>query len=356
MPEIAVAANTAAVASAASMTPGTVGSAAADGQNAGVFAALLEQQLTGTTGTTVSALAAILGAAENPSPTAGANQQAADPAALLPMLTVGTGTTTAGTESDLSARPGRKANRPDDPVAATDGIIAAPATIIPAIAAQTQDTATGTATAIPSPAAAAAANLAAAAAADAPAAPMTKQEAAALLAEGADVRTAGLPAAPGHIAPVATAQAEAASRSVDTPVGNRGWDAEVGNHLVWMSGSQTSRAELVLTPPQMGKIEISLTMSGDHATASFVSANPEVRAAIQDAMPRLREILADAGVTLGQTQVGAESSRQWTGNGENTDNSFRGSAVALGGGGLHGSTGGSAAWTATGRGLVDVFA
>ena len=37
---------------------------------------------------------------------------------------------------------------------------------------------------------------------------------------------------------------------INAPVGTHGWDAEVGNQLVWMAGNQSSRAELVLTPPQ----------------------------------------------------------------------------------------------------------
>jgi len=45
---------------------------------------------------------------------------------------------------------------------------------------------------------------------------------------------------------------------------------------------------------------ISLSMSGDQANAVFISASPEVREALENAMPRLREILADAGVTLGR--------------------------------------------------------
>lgn len=107
---------------------------------------------------------------------------------------------------------------------------------------------------------------------------------------------------------------------VDQHVGAAGWGQEVGNRLVWMSSSTNSHAELVLTPPQMGRVEVSLSVTGDQATATFVSTNPLVREALEAAMPRLREILADAGIQLGQTQVGAENARQSAQQEKNGDN------------------------------------
>jgi len=107
---------------------------------------------------------------------------------------------------------------------------------------------------------------------------------------------------------------------IDQHVGAPGWGQEVGNRLVWMSSNTNSHAELVLTPPQMGRVEISLAVTGDQATATFVSSNPVVREALEAAMPRLREILADAGIQLGQTQVGTENARQSAQQEKNGDN------------------------------------
>ncbi len=97
---------------------------------------------------------------------------------------------------------------------------------------------------------------------------------------------------------------------VDTPVGNRGWDAEIGQKVVLLANRQESRAELTLTPPQLGKVEITITVNGDQTSATFVSASPAAREALEQALPRLREILAEAGITLGQASVNAESARQ----------------------------------------------
>jgi hypothetical protein len=37
------------------------------------------------------------------------------------------------------------------------------------------------------------------------------------------------------------------------------WPEEVGNRVSWMVGQHESQAELTLTPPQLGKIEVSIT-------------------------------------------------------------------------------------------------
>jgi flagellar hook-length control protein FliK len=57
-------------------------------------------------------------------------------------------------------------------------------------------------------------------------------------------------------------------------------------------------------------------MDKSNATASFVSANAEVRDAIETALPRLREMFASAGIELGQTNVSSQSFQQQAGNGE----------------------------------------
>jgi len=100
------------------------------------------------------------------------------------------------------------------------------------------------------------------------------------------------------------------SLTIVRPAGTPGWSEEVGNRIAWMAGQGRSQAELVLNPPHLGRIEVNLTLNGDQAAASFASANPVVRELLEAAIPRLREALADAGIQLGQTQVGAEHARQ----------------------------------------------
>lgn len=151
---------------------------------------------------------------------------------------------------------------------------------------------------------------------------------------------------------------QVASKSNGEPVrlqaalGSPQWQNELGDQVHLMSRQNDSRAELVLTPPQLGRIEISLSISGDQASAMFVSANPEVRTALEGAMDRLREVLAGNGITLGQTHVGAESSGQ-SASGERSGNRQ---------GNLNGTSGtenngiAATAWTRHSNNMLDVFA
>ena len=111
-------------------------------------------------------------------------------------------------------------------------------------------------------------------------------------------------------------QARDSAIHLPTPVSDARWTTDFGQKIVWMASSHTQSAELTLNPPQMGPIEISLNVDKGNATATFSSANAEVREAIETAMPRLREMLASAGIELGQANVSAESFRQQAENGE----------------------------------------
>ncbi|WP_126444202.1 flagellar hook-length control protein FliK [Sulfuricystis multivorans] len=149
------------------------------------------------------------------------------------------------------------------------------------------------------------------------------------------------------------------SLTISHPVGVPGWNEEIGNRITWIAAQGKSQAELVLNPPQLGRIEVSLTVNGDQAAASFASSNPVVRELLEAALPRLRELLADAGIQLGQAQVGAEHSRQQAQQEKHGDNPASDSARTFG-------TNQALSWVSlegpringlkSGRGLVDVFA
>ncbi len=153
----------------------------------------------------------------------------------------------------------------------------------------------------------------------------------------------------------AAAHGSAANSSlrIDTPLGQSGWHDELGQKLTWMVGNNRQQADLVLNPPHLGRVEVSLTMNGDQATAVFTSSNPAVRDALEASLQRLREVLADAGVSLGQAQVGSESPNQ-SSRGNEPDSgageSMRyASAIPL-------PAAQTLARTSAGRGMVDIFA
>lgn len=149
-----------------------------------------------------------------------------------------------------------------------------------------------------------------------------------------------------------TNQARSAeAHHLQAPLGTSQWQQEFTDRIQFMSRHNEGRAELVLTPPQLGRIEVTLNINGDQASALFVSANPEVRTALEGAMDRLREALANSGIALGQAQVGAESSGQSRDGSNGTATQGR----AFAGDGPEAPLA-STAWTRHSNNMLDVFA
>jgi flagellar hook-length control protein FliK len=145
--------------------------------------------------------------------------------------------------------------------------------------------------------------------------------------------------------------------SVPTPAGNSAWAEDVGNRIVWMAGKDLGKAELILTPPHLGRVEVSLSVSGDQASASFVAATPAAREALEQALPKLRELMSQAGIDLSQANVSANNAGQ---QGAQEQRSSGGRRAGGGQTGI-GTDGGDIAAVPpsrirSGNGLVDTFA
>ncbi|HKX52743.1 MAG TPA: flagellar hook-length control protein FliK [Nitrosospira sp.] len=93
-------------------------------------------------------------------------------------------------------------------------------------------------------------------------------------------------------------------------VGTGGWDNALGQRVLWMVSQQHQLAELNLNPPDLGPLQVVLSVNNDQASAAFVSQNPEVRQALEAALPRLKEMMAESGINLGNATVSDQGSRQ----------------------------------------------
>jgi flagellar hook-length control protein FliK len=120
---------------------------------------------------------------------------------------------------------------------------------------------------------------------------------------------AAIAAAPGTIA----SASNALSYALAPAVGSNGWDQALGQRVVWMVSGGEQSASLSLNPPDLGPLQVVLNVSQGHATANFTAAQPEVRQALEAAMPRLRDMLENAGISLGQTNVSAGTPQQQQG-------------------------------------------
>ena len=88
-------------------------------------------------------------------------------------------------------------------------------------------------------------------------------------------------------------------------VGTPGWDNQVGQKIVWMVAGKEQSATLTLNPPDMGPMQVVLSVTNDQATVTFSAAQPEVRQALENAMPKLREMMSESGIALGNATVNA---------------------------------------------------
>lgn len=104
-----------------------------------------------------------------------------------------------------------------------------------------------------------------------------------------------------------TSGAPEIAASIATPFGQAGWEQGLGNRVVWLVNQQVQSAELRMNPPHLGPIEVHISIRDDQASISFVSAHGQVREALQAAIPHLRDMLGDAGLTLSNVNVGQHS-------------------------------------------------
>ncbi|WP_218141777.1 flagellar hook-length control protein FliK [Nitrosospira multiformis] len=93
-------------------------------------------------------------------------------------------------------------------------------------------------------------------------------------------------------------------------VGTGSWDNALGQRVLWMVSHQHQIAELNLNPADLGPLQVVLSVNSDQASAAFVSQNPEVRQALEAALPRLKEMMAESGINLGNATVSDQGSRQ----------------------------------------------
>jgi flagellar hook-length control protein FliK len=93
-------------------------------------------------------------------------------------------------------------------------------------------------------------------------------------------------------------------------VGNAAWAEEIGNRLTMMVEQGKHTASLRLSPEHLGPLEVRITMNDDKASVWFGAAHADTRSAIENALPRLREMFASQGLLLADAGVSREPPRQ----------------------------------------------
>ncbi|MFD2189675.1 flagellar hook-length control protein FliK [Pistricoccus aurantiacus] len=101
-----------------------------------------------------------------------------------------------------------------------------------------------------------------------------------------------------------SASGQAASPTITAPLQSPQWSQQLGQHLIALTQRGDQQMELRLNPEELGPLSVTLKLSDQGAQAHFLSGHAQVRGLIEQAIPQLRDALAQQGIALGETSVG----------------------------------------------------
>lgn len=88
------------------------------------------------------------------------------------------------------------------------------------------------------------------------------------------------------------------------------WQQEFSQQMVSLVQRGEHRVSLHLNPAQLGPLVVDMEISEQHALLQFASGHAQVRSALEQALPQLRDALAEQGISLGETHIGSERDEQ----------------------------------------------
>lgn len=106
-----------------------------------------------------------------------------------------------------------------------------------------------------------------------------------------------LPAGSSH-SPVRTDGSPLLASRIDSPVNSQEFREQFARQVAGLTVHGQDRAEIRLTPAELGPIRIRLALSADEAMLDISAAHAATRNAIEASMPTLRQMLAEQGLRL----------------------------------------------------------
>lgn len=103
---------------------------------------------------------------------------------------------------------------------------------------------------------------------------------------------------PGQKIPEAMMPLRGYATSVELPVGHAEWGDKLVGKLAWLTSQKMTMAEIHLTPPDMGPLEVRVQVQNDQANVTIHAANPAVRDQLELHSHRLRDMLNGQGLEL----------------------------------------------------------
>ncbi|QDG34098.1 flagellar hook-length control protein FliK [Alteromonas mediterranea] len=83
---------------------------------------------------------------------------------------------------------------------------------------------------------------------------------------------------------------------------------QLNEKIRWMVNARNTMAEIRLDPPELGSMQVRVNVAGDAASVSFVVQSQQAKDALAEAMPKLRDMLSEQGIELGDAEVRKDNS------------------------------------------------
>ena len=91
--------------------------------------------------------------------------------------------------------------------------------------------------------------------------------------------------------------------AIQSALGSSNWNEAISQRIIMMVGRGIERAEVRIHPPNLGPLEIRIATTQEQTSLVLASQNAETRDALEQAMPRLREMLEENDVELADIDV-----------------------------------------------------
>jgi flagellar hook-length control protein FliK len=98
--------------------------------------------------------------------------------------------------------------------------------------------------------------------------------------------------------------------SIQAAVGSAGFADEVSSRVTSLAQSGITQAQLQLNPADLGPVQVHITLQSGQASVWFGASHADTRAALEQSLPRLREMFAGAGLPLTDSGVFREPPQQ----------------------------------------------
>lgn len=95
------------------------------------------------------------------------------------------------------------------------------------------------------------------------------------------------------------------------------WSQAVGERVLWLAAQNLSVADIRLDPPELGSLQVRVTVNQEQASVTFVTPHAQVRDVLDQQATRLREMFAEQGLNL--VNVDVSERRQQAGSGQQDD-------------------------------------